>query len=104
MIHCRAAEELITGYVDGELTADELAAIDEHLAGCPACRERVVHERQTKELVGGSHREESAPERLRRRIIGAIFGKPDAAAPSVPKLAPNAGIKPIKPESTSICL
>jgi len=104
MIHCRAAEELITGYIDGELTADELAAIDEHLAQCPACRDRVINERETKNLVGRAHEPRPAPDMARRRIMDAIFGKPRTADASVPKLAPNAGIKPVKPESSSICL
>jgi anti-sigma factor RsiW len=37
--------EELTGYVDGELPADARARMDEHLAGCPECREEVSEER-----------------------------------------------------------
>jgi len=104
MIHCRAAAELITGYIDGELTADELAALDEHLAECPECHERVIAERQTKDLVARPRQPAEAPDRLRRRIIDAIFGKARPADSTVPKLAPNARVKPLDPGRPTLSL
>ena len=103
MIHCRAAADLITGYIDGELTADELVALDEHLAECPACRERVIAERQTKDLVACPRQAAEAPDRLRRRIIDAIFGKSGPAGSTVPKLASNARV-PLDPGRPTLSL
>ena len=38
MLDCDQALELISGKIDGVLTAEESAALEEHLAACPACR------------------------------------------------------------------
>lgn len=35
---CSKYEVLISGYLDGELSPEELAHIEAHLAECPACR------------------------------------------------------------------
>lgn len=37
-LHCDQALELISAKIDGELTAEEAAALDAHLALCPECR------------------------------------------------------------------
>lgn len=38
MLDCEQALELISARLDGPLTAEESAALEEHLAACPACR------------------------------------------------------------------
>ena len=38
MLDCVQALELISAKLDGPLTAEESAALEEHLAACPACR------------------------------------------------------------------
>jgi len=44
---CRATEELLSAYLDGELLPDELAAAVEHLDGCETC---IVTMRQLGEV------------------------------------------------------
>ena len=38
MLDCDQALELLSAKIDGALTAEESAALEEHLAACPACR------------------------------------------------------------------
>ncbi|HYU56959.1 MAG TPA: zf-HC2 domain-containing protein, partial [Actinomycetota bacterium] len=35
-------DELLAGYVDGDLAGDEREAVETHLAGCATCREEVA--------------------------------------------------------------
>jgi anti-sigma factor RsiW len=37
-MNCERAEELLSRYAEGELTANERRTVDEHLAGCERCR------------------------------------------------------------------
>jgi anti-sigma factor RsiW len=50
--------ELVTGFVDGALSAEEAAAVEAHLAECPACREQAEAERD----LGAKLRELPPPE------------------------------------------
>ena len=45
-------EGLLHAYLDGELTPVERARVDEHVAGCLACRTRLDEERQLIERAG----------------------------------------------------
>lgn len=45
--------ERLTGYVDGELPAEEHARVTEHLRECAACREQVEAERALRERLRG---------------------------------------------------
>jgi anti-sigma factor RsiW len=48
---CRDLESLFAPYVDGEAGQIDCAAVDAHLKGCPACRERVSREREVREAI-----------------------------------------------------
>src|ERR671915_3146 len=37
-VDCKDLESLVTPYVDGEVTPEQCAAIEAHLAACPDCR------------------------------------------------------------------
>ena len=39
---CSQSSELLTAYIDGELTADEVAAVEAHLPGCAVCQAQVA--------------------------------------------------------------
>jgi predicted anti-sigma-YlaC factor YlaD len=42
MSHCREFEDVLPLHAVGETGLDEALAVEEHLAGCPACRDEVV--------------------------------------------------------------
>jgi hypothetical protein len=46
-------QELLSAYLDGELTAQEKAAVERHLRECAACRRDLLTMRQTVELLRG---------------------------------------------------
>ena len=50
-ITCQQADELITGFVDGELDNSERRTIQIHLPACPQCQEHYDRERQLKFLL-----------------------------------------------------
>jgi anti-sigma factor RsiW len=49
---CRELVERITDLFEGRLPADEQAAINAHLEGCPGCVAAVEQFRRTVELLG----------------------------------------------------
>lgn len=84
--------DALSAYVDGELSPAELAAADQHLAGCPACRHDLAATATTRELLRSAVRVEPPPgffdrvDRLlashpdRRRSPFALAGVAAAAA------------------------
>lgn len=42
MCNCERAQELISAYIDGEITAGEKAELDEHVAGCKDCADMLA--------------------------------------------------------------
>lgn len=50
-ITCQQADELITGFVDGELDNRERRTIQSHLSACPQCQEHYDREQQLKFLL-----------------------------------------------------
>lgn len=73
---CDAAQELITALVDGELSAEERVAIEDHLNICRQCREAVAAERQLKQQIRLAGRAITAPATLRRAVEGKIAARP----------------------------
>jgi anti-sigma factor RsiW len=51
-IACVEIVELLTEYLEGSLPPDEVAAIDEHLRGCAACRRYLDQLRTTVVALG----------------------------------------------------
>lgn len=69
MQSCDEILDLLSAALDGELTAAEQAALDEHLAQCPACSAlyedlRLLHDTQPEELT--------APADFAARVMDAI--------------------------------
>jgi anti-sigma factor RsiW len=84
MDSCQAIREQMAFYLDGELYGGELAAFEEHLAGCAACHQRCAQERRWLSGVREARPLYPAPPALRERVERLL-----AAAPA-PHLAPPA--------------
>ena len=51
MKSCRDVDAIMTPYVDGEVSASEVGAVEVHLAVCPVCRDRASAEKVTRRVV-----------------------------------------------------
>lgn len=68
---CEEIKELLSEYVDGELSAADAASVEEHLAGCEACRAELEALRQTAALVRSLPRAD-APQGLARHVTESV--------------------------------
>ena len=82
MKSCHDVDVIMTGYVDGEVAAEEAAGVEAHLAVCPACRERASTEGTVRWLLRAKAATlgERASPGLRARCIAAT---PRGSAASV---------------------
>jgi anti-sigma factor RsiW len=51
-LNCRELVELVTAYLEGELSSGERRRFDAHLSGCDGCTMYVEQMRRTIELAG----------------------------------------------------
>jgi len=65
-------------FLDGELTDDKRARIQEHLESCPPCFEAYDFEAEIKQYIAQKCRDRM-PDELRARIAAAIAHTPPAA-------------------------
>ena len=79
MKSCEQVDALMTPYVDGEAAAEEMAAVETHLADCPPCRSRASAERAARDVLQARAMAlgERVPAGLRARCVAAT---PDTAA------------------------
>jgi predicted anti-sigma-YlaC factor YlaD len=70
-IVCRELVELVTPYLEGDLPADELALVEQHLDRCEGCRTYVEQMRMTIRAIG--HVPEEATATQTREEVLAIF-------------------------------
>lgn len=78
---CDEILELISAALDGELTAEEQAQLDAHLAGCPACS-ALFDDLRTVHAEMADLPELAAPEGFTARVMDAVAaeGKPEQAS------------------------
>lgn len=82
MRSCDEIVEWISASLDGELTADEQAALNEHIACCPACS-ALLDDLRALHAAAAQEEEVSAPAGFTEAVMAAI------AAESAPKKADN---------------
>ena len=58
---CKELVELVTEYLEGTLSADVRARMDQHLAGCDGCTHYLEQMRQTIRLTGQVREENLSP-------------------------------------------
>jgi anti-sigma factor RsiW len=61
-LNCRELVELVTAYLEGDLSSGERKRFDAHLDGCDGCTTYVEQMRRTIELTGSLHAEDLSPE------------------------------------------
>ena len=70
-LSCQELVELVTGYFEGALSADERAQFERHLATCDGCNEYVAQMRTTIELTGSLSPADLSPE-AERTLLAAF--------------------------------
>jgi anti-sigma factor RsiW len=60
---CREMVEVITGYLEGRLSAEERFRFERHLAACPNCTEYLAQMRATIAVTGQLRAEDLTPEK-----------------------------------------
>ncbi len=79
MTECERYIDMISSYVDGQLSDDETAALLEHIRVCPDCARQL---RIYEEVSALASEDVEVPEELHGRIMSAVVS---AAAPKKPK-------------------
>lgn len=80
-MNCTSCQELLSAYVDGELSPQEVMAVNEHLHGCPICRQERDSLLELKASLGEHYRQESledaaVPAHLMARFADSATPKP----------------------------
>jgi len=71
-MNCKRVNEVLFLFFDNELEDDLLDPFRAHTRGCPICAQRLDYTRKLLLLVRECCRRESAPERLRMRILASM--------------------------------
>lgn len=72
MITCREAEEMIERRLDAERTPGPERALDEHLAGCPACAGLLDREAAVDAALAAHFADAEPTPQLARRVRGRL--------------------------------
>ncbi len=69
---------MLNGLADGELTADQLAVANEHLAGCPACTSNALYQSLLKSATAKAGQRYTPPAQLQERLTRLASSRLDA--------------------------
>ena len=69
---CVRASELLYGYLDKELDATHVEAIETHLGTCVSCREEHAQELKLRSLLQARATRHAAPAHLRSKILAGV--------------------------------
>jgi mycothiol system anti-sigma-R factor len=72
-VKCDDCLECLDGYVDRELTDDEVAEVRKHLADCPPCEDYYKLQANLKRLVKVCCDQGEAPAHLRSKLRQILF-------------------------------
>ena len=78
MRSCDEIVELISASLDGELSADEQTALDEHIARCPACS-ALLDDLRALHMAAADWEEVSAPAGFAEAVMSAIAAEAEPA-------------------------
>jgi anti-sigma factor RsiW len=86
-MNCRRFQDKLFEYVEGSLSTGELAAVEQHLSGCGACREAVQKEQQRAQALSVRFRQNSESLRLNPKIIQTVLAASRARPAATVSLA-----------------
>jgi len=69
---CAEVSKFVYVYLDGEFEPRELAEFEQHVRGCPGCRDLLHFERSFHALLRSRIERPTAPAHLRARIVAAL--------------------------------
>jgi anti-sigma factor RsiW len=78
-MNCRETEEVIHGYLDGELDLVRSLDVEQHLKDCPGCARTLRERRALRTAIAGAGLNFDAPKELERKIRAAL---PQPAKPA----------------------
>jgi len=87
-MNCAEVELMLHALLDDELDAGHIREVEEHLATCPSCSEKLATFRAMRGAIAGAGLKEPAPAALRSRIE-AVLPKPTAQV-----ITPRAFLRP----------
>ena len=83
---CANCLEMLSSYIDGELSADESAQVREHLQSCADCAREHRKLLETSSLLRGRLMRYEAPDVLKARIRAGLVGSPREVEPRAANL------------------
>jgi mycothiol system anti-sigma-R factor len=72
VINCRDCARALNGYLDRELSDDDIVVVRQHLDACGGCLHMFQFEESVRRLVRTRCQEQGAPESLRIRITMSL--------------------------------
>ena len=75
MATCREVIQVLTDYLEDDLSLQEKASFEQHMSACGPCRAFLRTYEKSRELAAGALRAEEIPDELQERIRGFIKGR-----------------------------
>src|SRR5260221_10050011 len=72
MMSCDEADRFLDAYLDGELEAAKRAELEEHLAGCAVCQEKLRRLSQFRSFLTANAPHYPAPPGLKNKVIAKL--------------------------------
>jgi anti-sigma factor (TIGR02949 family) len=72
MMNCEEADRFLDAYLDGELEPDKRAELEQHLAGCPECKQQLDRLRRLRQFFTASAPHYSAPPGLKGKVLAKL--------------------------------
>lgn len=69
---CEEADRFLDAYLDGELEPDKRAELEQHLAGCPECKQKLDRLRQLREFFVATAPHYPAPPELKGKVLARL--------------------------------
>ena len=73
---CAGASQLLHGYLDNELDAKQIGAMEAHLGVCVSCREDYQQEFKLRSVIQQGATRYAAPAQLRSKILASVRSAP----------------------------